>query len=85
MKLIKIQKDFFAIKVGKSIRIGNKEEAVHHMMEELDILPSEIQFAMDDLGGELNVADFGLNGTFIFSKKVALGEEPMDTIKEMAA
>lgn len=87
MKLIKLSENTFVLKMDNTHLVGDKIDVADYMIEKVGVLPSELAAAFHEFEKSTdNVAEFGINLTFIYTKRVELDKvDPMLTIKEMAA
>lgn len=84
MKLIKLSNNSFAIRHNDKTYVGDLLDVSRFMDQDLEIQPDERIFAFGEMTSKQhNVADFGLNMTFIFSSAVDLGTDELKTIEGM--
>jgi hypothetical protein len=86
MKVIKLTDNSFVIRRNGKTYIGDAQDTVRFLVIECGSHVSEVRAMQEDMRNTgNNCADFGLRGTFIFTHKVELGDQPLDVIGKMAA
>lgn len=86
MKLIKLGPNSFAVRKDKNTYVGGTLDVFSFLTKECDVKTDEAAYAFSELRDkDHNVAQFGITRTFIFTSKINLGIDPLDTIELLSS
>lgn len=86
MKLIKLSTNSFAVRTNGKTYLGDTFDVNEFLVKDQDVDADEVAFAFLEIHSKgHNVANFGLNRTFIYTQVVDLGVDALETIERMAS